>query len=150
MLPQPHDPDASMVRWTAGYFDGDGRSETPFHSGRNSCHHARSALKPLFSLIMVVPWWVWCTACSNSNIRRRKERPDWTTLQAWLSEPNSDSRSLRGHTFLSPQSCRNSLRWVNLSAGRRSWPATVFISMTKNTRHEVRPSCLCPASGTPR
>ena len=126
------------------------RKETPFHSAIKACHHARSDRNATLRRIGTRSRGGLCPACRRSIIRRRKERPAITTLQAWLSIPTRDSRSLREHTLQSPRWRRRAWSLCSFSPGRRSCPATVSIFlMPRNTRHVVGPSVLCSAIGPP-
>ena len=80
-------------------------------------------------------------------MRRRKERPDRTTLHAWYSRPINDSSSRLGQARLSPHSSSNACKRCSLSVGRRSWEASVSISMPRNVMQGVGPSRLCSAIG---
>ena len=142
--PQPHEPEASDVILRLGRWDGGGRKEMPFHVVMNEAHHARSERNPWLSLI------TGCdgrTACNRSIIRRKKDLPDLTTLQAWLRRPIRDSSSVREQADLSPHCCsRARSRW-SFSSGRRTSPASESISMPKIIRHVVGPSRLWAAIG---
>ena len=89
------------------------------------------------------------TPSSRLIIRRRKERPDLTTLQAWFRRPSSNSSSRREQAFRSPHSLSSVCRRWSLSAGRRSLAAMVSTSIPRKVRHAVGPSRLCSAIGTP-
>ena len=148
--PHPHEPEASDANSLLGRSWGRSRIDTPFHSVTNRCHHARSALNSLLRRI----GWGQCgcmgTAWRRLIILRRNERPDHTTLHAWLRSPTRDSRSRREHDFRSLHSRRRDKRRCNLSAGKRSCAALVSISMPRYVRHVVGPSVLWVAIGTPR
>ena len=142
--PHPHQPEASDVISSWGRWEGGERKETPFHLAMKVFHHARSDRKPVLRRIIGCEG---CTACNRSSIRRRKDLPDLTTLQAWLRRPMKDSSSLRAHTLSSPHCCNRERKRSSLSFGRRSSPACVSISMPKITRHVVGPSRLWAAIG---
>ena len=129
--PQPQEPDASdpICRW--GRSLGGGRKDIPFQSSTNIIHHIRSDLKERLRQIGCGRDGCMGTPCRRLSIRLRKERPGRTTLQAWFSVPIRDSSSRRSHTFLSPHSDRRSRRRRSLSWERRSWKATVSISMPR-------------------
>ena len=86
----PHEPEASDVISSWGRWEGGERKETPFHLVMKVFRHARSEQKPVLRRIIGCEG---CTACNKSIIRRRKDLPDLTTLQAWLRRPIRDLTS---------------------------------------------------------
>ena len=69
--------------------------------------------------------WDGCTACNRSIIRRRIDLLDLSTLQAWLSMPISDSRSLWEQAFLLSHSRRISIPRIikHVDGPSRLWAA---------------------------
>ena len=70
--PQSQDPEASMIISLVGRLDCDGRNETPFQRGRNSCHHAKSARKPVFRWTSALSQRGRCVVWRRSIILLRK------------------------------------------------------------------------------
>ena len=90
-------------------------------------HHARSARNEALSRMVFLLPGGWCTAWSKSIIRRRKDRPERTTLQAWLRRPRSDSSSFLEQALRLPHPSSKAFKRSSLSGGSHSWPATVSI-----------------------
>ena len=148
--PQPHEPEASHDISTVGEWDGAGRNDTPFHLLTNALHQARSQRNPVLRRMGMLLWGGRCTLCRRSIMRRRNERPERTTLHAWLRRPMGDSSSLREQDLRSPHSSSKACNRWSLSVGRHSMNMEVLISMPRNTKQVVGPSRLCSAIGTPR
>ena len=129
---------------------GGSRNETLFHWRTNSCHHARSEWNPRLSCIRAEEWEGSFTACNRSNMRRRNDLPECTTLQAWLRCPTRDSCSFCMEDLRSPHSCRRPRRRDSFSGGRQSWPAIVSMSIPRKMIHVAGPSHLWATKGTPR
>ena len=145
--PHPHDPAASEEKWRCSSV-GLSMRATPFHSEMKATHQERSARK---SLLRRTRWWPLEAKGPDSRfiMRLKKERPGFTTLQAWWSRPTRDSSSRLRHTFLSPHSNNVALMRESLSAGRRMDQAIVSSSIPRKVRHDVGPSHFSVARGTP-
>ena len=89
------------------------------------------------------------TLCNKTIIRLMNNRPDLTTLQAWLRRPMKDSNYLRGHALWSPYSLRCGLRCSSFSFRSCNCNVTVSTLILWYTRHVVGPSSLCSVIGTP-
>lgn len=111
-----------------------GRRGELFHSHTNRCHHARSDWNSLYRRIGCGFRGCMGMECRRSIIRLRNGWP------AWFISPISDSNPRLGHAFLSPHSSRHAWRRCILSAGSRSWDASVSISILRNVRQDVGPS----------
>ena len=121
---------------------------TPFQCSAKVLHHWRSARNWQFSRI----WWWPLVApgiCSRSIILRRNALPGFTTWQACCNVPTRDSNSRLRQVLRVDHRASASLTRTSFSAGRRSTPSSVSISMPKNVRHGDGPSILSAASGTP-
>ena len=129
--PQPQLPDASGVRMSVSSCSPNAtKRETPLQSLRNSCHHARSDLAPLFRLKW---WWGFQTVALKSNSRRRNALPGLTTVAACCSWPASDNKPrLVQHLFWS-HSLTQSHHLTSLPWGSRSstWIVSVSIRLEK-------------------
>ena len=96
--PQPIFPDASDVIVTSGEtLPSDAIILTPFQSNKNMTHHSRSerklALRRIWRCSSLATW-------ARSIMRRRNDRPGFTTLVACWRWPISDKSSLFVHDLL--------------------------------------------------
>ncbi len=82
-------------------------------------------------------------------MRRKKLRPDGTTLQACCRWPSNENRSRFVHTVFAPHWFINDCSLVSLSAGSLISIFSVSISIPRNTKAVDGPSVLCPATGIP-
>ncbi len=119
---------------------------TPFQSLRNSAHHARSDLKPLFRRMR---WCISRAMVERLIIRRKNVRPGFTTQQACWRCPIRDSSRLFVHDFFPCHFLIIVHRCCNLSSGRQSSSFTVSRKMPRNCKPWHGPSTFSAASGTP-
>ena len=148
IAPAPQEPEASDQIWWSGWDLRWSRSmDTPFHDWINYNHHLMSDWASL--LILIILWCVrfaWISMVISLPIN---DLPGFTTWQAWLRWPRSDSRDSLVHTFLNCHSCSNSNCLLNFSCGSRSSILMVSMSISKKIRHVVRPTVLWGARGIP-
>lgn len=128
--PQPQDPDATEVTVNDGR-EVQGNVDTPFQCSANVLHHCRSARK-----LSRIWWWplVALGVRSRSIIRRRNALPGLTTRQACWSKPINDSNSRLRQDFRDAHFSNAACKWDNFSAGRRSVPDSISISIPRNVR----------------
>ena len=111
-------------------------------------HHCKSARMSKLSRM-----WGWPRAslgvCSSSIIRLRNALPSLTTRQACRSVPIKDSNCCFQQVLRHDHWESEAFRRINLSAGKRSTPDCISISILRNVRQCVGPSSLSSASGTP-
>ena len=99
--PHPQWPNASEVM-SMVLAAATGRTAVPFHPVANIRHHWRSARNCRFKHM----WWCWRWGTrKRSIIRRRKDRPGLTTLQACWRVPIRESSSLPRRTFNGVSRC---------------------------------------------
>ena len=141
IAPYPTEPAASEETWRSGMGAqrGDNRKLYPFHDWKNSSHHDKSKWNSLLSLI---GWSSLRKAEGTLIMRRRKVRPDGTTLHACWRLPVKDSSSFRVQWRLSDQEIRSVRIQSNFSCGRRACNRRESSSMPRTVRRVEGPSSL--------
>ena len=130
--------------------------EIPFHGSMNACHHLMSVnachhlMSDLASIFMrIIERCFFFASVSNDISRPMKDRPGFTTLQAWFKWPSDDSSCSLKQNFLNCHSMSMSFSLWSFSCGRRSSRVAESISMPKNVKHVIGPAVLWEARGIP-
>ena len=119
---------------------------TPFHLGRKVAHHSRSERKLAFRRM----WWKFLFATFDSSIIcLTKDRPGFTTLQAWCNTPKRERSSLFVHSLHPLHSWIVASNRSSLSFGRRISSLSVSSHMLRKAGWLVGPSTLFRESLTP-
>ena len=146
--PQPHDPEASVVRinWTEDWKKLPCKIDTPFHWWMNWNHHSRSEWVSSLSLIK----WSGLAAKVDKSINlRRNTRLAGTTLLTWLKVPINDKSSRFLHAFLVRHAERVSIVLTSLSWGSRICKFIESSSIPKKVMVVDGPVVLVGSRGSP-
>ena len=108
--------------------------------------HATTLMSDLTSIFMqIIERCFFFASMSNDISRPMKDRPGFTTLQAWFKWPSSGSSCSLEQTFLNCHSMSMSFSLWSFSCGRRSSRVAESISMPKNVKHVIGPAVLWEA-----